>query len=78
MAQGKTTYKEEFVTTGGIALAEVDLNTMESKQHPGLYLAGEVLNVDGVTGGFNFQHAWASGMAVARSIAAEAFTLARS
>ncbi len=58
---GKTTFKEEFVTCGGVELSEVNLQTFESKKHPGLYLAGEVLNVDGVTGGFNFQHAWTSG-----------------
>lgn len=58
---GKTTFKEEFVTCGGVALSEVDLKTFESKQRPGLFLVGEVLNVDGLTGGFNFQHAWTSG-----------------
>ena len=60
-AQGKTTYKEEFVTAGGVSLNEVNLKTFESKKFSGLYLAGEVLDVDGVTGGFNFQHAWTSG-----------------
>ena len=59
--KGKTTFKEEFVTCGGVNLSEVDLKTFESRKIPGLYLAGEVLNVDGVTGGFNFQHAWTSG-----------------
>ncbi len=58
---GKTTFKEEFVTCGGVELSEVNLKTFEAKNIPGLYLAGEVLNVDGVTGGFNFQHAWTSG-----------------
>ncbi|HTN47707.1 MAG TPA: NAD(P)/FAD-dependent oxidoreductase [Flavipsychrobacter sp.] len=58
--QGKTTYKEEFVTSGGIELSEVHPETMESKRVPGLYFAGEILNVDGITGGFNFQHAWSS------------------
>ncbi len=58
---GKTTFKEEFVTAGGIDLSEVDLTTFESKKHPGLFFAGEVLNADGVTGGYNFQHAWTSG-----------------
>lgn len=58
---GKTTFKEEFVTCGGVELSEVNLKTFESKKLPGLYLAGEVLNVDGLTGGFNFQHAWTSG-----------------
>ncbi len=58
---GKTTFKEEFVTCGGVSLDEVILMTFEAKKLPGLYLAGEVLDVDGVTGGFNFQHAWTSG-----------------
>ncbi|WP_204336794.1 BaiN/RdsA family NAD(P)/FAD-dependent oxidoreductase [Cryomorpha ignava] len=58
---GKTTFKEEFVTCGGVELDAVNLLTFESKKVPGLYLAGEVLNVDGITGGFNFQHAWTSG-----------------
>ena len=58
---GKTTFKEEFVTCGGISLREVDLKTFESRKIQGLYFAGEVLDVDGVTGGFNFQHAWTSG-----------------
>ncbi|PUZ22498.1 hypothetical protein GA0116948_10995 [Chitinophaga costaii] len=63
---GKTTFKEEFVTCGGIQLPEVDPNTMESKKAPGLFFAGEVLDVDGITGGFNFQHAWTSGMLAAK------------
>lgn len=66
--KGKTTFKEEFVTAGGIKLNEVDANTMMSKKIPNLYFAGEVLNVDGITGGFNFQHAWTSGWVAARSI----------
>jgi hypothetical protein len=59
--RGKTTFKEEFVTCGGIALGEVDFNTMQSRVLTGLYFAGEVLDVDGVTGGFNFQAAWTTG-----------------
>lgn len=59
--QGKTTFKEEFVTAGGVDLDEVDPNTMESMLVPGLYFAGEVMNVDGITGGFNFQAAWSTG-----------------
>lgn len=59
--RGKTTFKEEFVTCGGVELSEVNLKSFESNKHPGLYFAGEILNVDGVTGGFNFQHAWTSG-----------------
>jgi hypothetical protein len=68
--KGKTTFKEEFVTCGGIALKEIHPSTMESKIQPGLYFGGEVVHVDGVTGGFNFQHAWASGWVAAKSIAA--------
>ena len=56
--KGKTTYKEEFVTCGGIPLQELHLPRMESRLCPGLFFAGEVLNVDGITGGFNFQNAW--------------------
>ncbi|HET6723723.1 MAG TPA: aminoacetone oxidase family FAD-binding enzyme, partial [Chitinophagaceae bacterium] len=67
--KGKTTFKEEFVTAGGIKLNEVDANTMMSKKHPNLFFAGEVLDVDGITGGFNFQHAWTSGFIAAKSIA---------
>jgi predicted Rossmann fold flavoprotein len=67
--RGKTTFKEEFVTAGGIDLSEVDPNTMMSRIHPNLFFAGEVLNVDGVTGGFNFQHAWTSGWIAAKAIA---------
>ena len=66
---GKTTFKEEFVTSGGINLEEVDHNTMQSKIAPNLYFAGEVLNIDGVTGGFNFQNAWTTGWIAARAIA---------
>lgn len=57
---GKTTFKEEFVTCGGIKLSEINPTTMESRLVPGLFFAGEILDVDGVTGGFNFQHAWSS------------------
>lgn len=58
---GKTTFKEEFVTCGGISLQDVDIKTMQSRPCPNLYFAGEVLDIDGVTGGFNFQNAWTSG-----------------
>ena len=68
--KGKTTFKEEFVTAGGVDLKQVDANTMQSKLHPGLFFAGEILDVDGITGGFNFQHAWTSGFIAAKSIAA--------
>ncbi len=67
--KGKTTFKEEFVTCGGIKLSEIDPNTMQSKIIPNLFFAGEILDVDGVTGGFNFQHAWTSGWIAANSIA---------
>ncbi|HMK20611.1 MAG TPA: NAD(P)/FAD-dependent oxidoreductase [Chitinophagaceae bacterium] len=66
--KGKTTFKEEFVTSGGIKLNEVDANTMMSKKVANLFFAGEVLDVDGITGGFNFQHAWTSGFIAAKSI----------
>ncbi len=66
---GKTTFKEEFVTAGGITLSEVDPDTMQSRLLPGLYFAGEILDVDGITGGYNFQHAWTSGFNAAVSIA---------
>lgn len=73
--KGKTTYKEEFVTCGGIDIGEVDVNTMQSKKHSGLFFAGEMLNVDGITGGFNFQHAWTSGWIAAKAIATMAGSL---
>ncbi|WP_375446740.1 NAD(P)/FAD-dependent oxidoreductase [uncultured Fibrella sp.] len=58
---GKSTFKDEFVTCGGISLGAIDPQTLESHAHPGLFFAGEVLDVDGVTGGFNFQNAWTTG-----------------
>ncbi len=66
---GKTTFKEEFVTAGGILTSEVHVNTLMSKKVQNLYFAGEVLNVDGITGGYNFQHAWSTGWIAANSIA---------
>src|SRR5690606_7926424 len=72
--KGKTTFKEEFVTCGGIDLSEIDVNTMQSKKHGGLFFAGEIMNVDGITGGFNFQHAWTSGWISAKAIAQMAGT----
>lgn len=69
--QGKTTFKEEFVTCGGVSLDEVNPQTMESKLIKGIYFGGEVLNVDGITGGFNFQHAWTSGFIAAQAAAME-------
>lgn len=67
--KGKTTFKEEFVTCGGVNLDEVDPNTMESRLVPGLYFAGEVLDVDGITGGFNFQNAWSGAWVAAKAVA---------
>jgi predicted Rossmann fold flavoprotein len=68
IVKGKTTFKEEFVTSGGIALSEVDPQTMMSRKVPNLFFAGEILDVDGITGGFNFQHAWTSGWIAAKAI----------
>jgi predicted flavoprotein YhiN len=70
--KGKTTFKDEFVTAGGINLAEIDVNTMMSKKIQNLFFAGEVMNVDGITGGFNFQHAWTSGWIAGKNIAIQA------
>jgi hypothetical protein len=67
--KGKTTFKEEFVTAGGVRLSEVDPAGCESRKVPGLFFAGEILDVDGITGGFNFQHAWTSGWIVADTVA---------
>jgi predicted Rossmann fold flavoprotein len=66
---GKSTFKEEFVTAGGVDLRGVNFKTFESKVHPHLYFAGEVLNIDAITGGFNFQNAWTSGYIVAKALA---------
>ncbi len=74
---GKNAFKEEFVTCGGADLNEVETGSFESRKIPGLYFAGEFLNVDGLTGGFNFQHAWTSGF-LAGSHAAAALTEAAS
>src|SRR4051794_35817407 len=65
---GKTTFKEEFVTAGGIPLNEVAPGTMTSRLVPNLFFAGEVLNIGGITGGLNFQSAWTTGLIAARSI----------
>jgi predicted flavoprotein YhiN len=61
MVSGKSLNKEEFVTCGGVRLKEINFRTMESLQCPGLYFAGELLDLDGITGGFNFQAAWTTG-----------------
>jgi len=66
--KGKTTFKEEFVTCGGVDLKSIDLETMESKEVKGIYFAGEVLNIDGETGGFNFQSAWTTAYVAAMAI----------
>lgn len=65
---GKSTFKEEFVTAGGIDLKEINFTTMESKLHENLYFAGEIMNVDAITGGFNFQNAWTSGFIIANNL----------
>lgn len=70
--RGKTTFKEEFVTAGGVVTKEIDPATMQSNRCDGLYFAGEIMNVDGVTGGYNFQHAWTSGWLAAKHIAERA------
>jgi len=65
---GKSTFKDEFVTAGGVDLKEINFKTMESKLLPDLYFAGEIVNIDAITGGFNFQNAWTSGYIVSESI----------
>ena len=66
---GKDTNKEEFVTAGGVRLKEINFKTYESKSVPGLHFCGELVDVDGVTGGFNFMHCWCSGFAAGTSAA---------
>jgi predicted Rossmann fold flavoprotein len=66
--KGKTTFKEEFVTAGGVSTRQVDPSTMQSRVLDGLYFGGEVLDVDGITGGYNFQHAWSSAWIAAKHI----------
>ncbi|MBW1297490.1 NAD(P)/FAD-dependent oxidoreductase [Aquimarina litoralis] len=66
--QGKSTFKDEFITAGGIDLREINFKTFESKNHKNLYLAGEVLNIDAITGGFNFQNAWTGAYIAAKAI----------
>jgi predicted Rossmann fold flavoprotein len=67
---GKSLNKDEFVTCGGVKLSEVDFKTLESKLCPGLFFAGELLDIDGITGGFNFQAAWTTGFIAGRAMAA--------
>jgi hypothetical protein len=69
--KGKSTFKDEFVTAGGVTLKEVNFKTYESKLHNNLYFAGEVLNIDAITGGYNFQNAWTGAYIAAKAIAAE-------
>lgn len=71
VATGKSTFKEEFVTAGGVDLKEINFKTFESKLFPGLFFAGEVLNIDAITGGFNFQAAWTGGWIAGTGMAAE-------
>lgn len=68
---GQSTFKDEFVTCGGVPLKEVDLKTMESRLVPGLHFAGEILDIDGVTGGFNFQSCWTTGWLAGRALAGD-------
>ena len=65
---GKSTFKEEFVTAGGVNLKEVNFKTFESKVLPDMFFAGEILNIDAITGGFNFQNAWTGGFLAAQGI----------
>ncbi|PWL40275.1 aminoacetone oxidase family FAD-binding enzyme [Flagellimonas aquimarina] len=69
--EGKSTFKEEFVTAGGVDLKEINFKTFGSKIHPNLYFAGEIINVDAITGGFNFQNAWTGAYIAAKAIALE-------
>ena len=68
-ANGRTTFKDEFVTAGGVDLKEINFKRFESKQHKNLFLVGEVLNIDAVTGGFNFQNAWTGGYICSKALA---------
>ncbi|WP_103865387.1 NAD(P)/FAD-dependent oxidoreductase [Aquimarina sp. I32.4] len=69
--KGKSTFKEEFVTAGGVDLKEIDFKTFQSKKHKNLYFAGEVLNIDAITGGFNFQNAWTGAYIAAQAIVSD-------
>ncbi|THD69777.1 NAD(P)/FAD-dependent oxidoreductase [Robertkochia marina] len=68
LVNGKSTFKEEFVTAGGVDLKEVNFKTFECKKYPGLFFAGEILNIDAITGGFNFQNAWTGAYIAAKAI----------
>jgi predicted Rossmann fold flavoprotein len=65
---GKTTFKEEFVTAGGVALSEINVKSMESRKVKGLFFAGEIMDIDGITGGFNFQAAWTTGFIAGKNV----------
>jgi predicted flavoprotein YhiN len=65
---GQSTHKQEFVTCGGVDLKEIDFRSFQSKLHPGLFFAGELLDIDAITGGFNFQNAWTGGWHIATFI----------
>lgn len=69
---GKGSFKDEFVTCGGVSLSSLDMRTMESRTVPGLFFAGEVVDIDGVTGGYNFQSAWTTGWVAGNTIGARA------
>ncbi len=68
-ANGRTTFKDEFVTAGGIDLKEINFKSFKSRKHNNLFFVGEILNIDAVTGGFNFQNAWTGGFIAAKAIA---------
>ena len=70
-ANGKSTFKEEFVTAGGIDLREINFKRFESKVHDKLFFAGEILNIDAITGGFNFQNAWTGGFLIGSALATD-------
>jgi predicted Rossmann fold flavoprotein len=72
---GKSLFKDEFVTCGGVRLSEVDFRTLESRLCPGLHFGGEILDIDGVTGGFNFQSAWTTGILAGRAMAESALAV---
>ena len=65
---GKSTFKDEFVTAGGVDLKEIDFHSMQSKKIPNLFMAGEVLNIDAITGGFNFQACWSEGYVISEKL----------
>jgi predicted flavoprotein YhiN len=69
--KGKTTFKEEFVTCGGVSLESIDLNTMQSRAIKNLYFAGEVMDIDAITGGYNFQAAWTTGFIAGKLMSSE-------